>query len=401
MRLRGISVARRAVMLGERAAPPPPPPPPLASRAAAFENMRAAMASRFTSALSGDGGGGKGPSTGGTASHGDLGGRLPGLVIVKSKEKDNFSSQGPPSVGPTTLPSPSNLPGRPCVPTVEKPTVARLPVRSTSVWRPCLLLCKRLNVPVPEISKAVGWGRQGEEIPVTSTSSSAALTRDLLKEARRDERGPLAGGGGSVISKDKAAAVNSESDPSHPAKLMDSTMTADKSLVDVELANRPEIDLFKSIFEADSDVESNSSDSSTPEKGDDDEVRRVGNSSTLPFSSSSLAMLPQWSSAAAAHEPDLGVIASKLAAEMEKTEEDIINRKISNQTLERQKQLEVRLLKSERAEQEREKKKKRESEEGKNRKRSNLNENIEYTVLYRYRTQYDHFYTENRNCAGF
>jgi hypothetical protein len=73
-----------------------------------------------------------------------------------------------------------------------------------------------------------------------------------------------------------------------------------------------------------------------------------------------------------------GSALSKLAEEMEKTEEDIINRKISQQTLERQKQLEVRLLKSEKAEQEREKQKKRESEEGKNRKRSNLNNNLKY-----------------------
>ena len=73
-----------------------------------------------------------------------------------------------------------------------------------------------------------------------------------------------------------------------------------------------------------------------------------------------------------------GSALSKLAEEMEKTEEDIINRKITNQTLERQKQLEVRLLKSERAEQEREKQKKRESEAGKNRKRSNLNNNLKY-----------------------
>ena len=69
---------------------------------------------------------------------------------------------------------------------------------------------------------------------------------------------------------------------------------------------------------------------------------------------------------------------SKLAEEMEKTEEDIINRRISLETLERQKQLEVRLMKSEKAEQEREKQKKRESEEGKNRKRSNQNNNLKY-----------------------
>ncbi len=293
VRLRGISVARRAAMLGERVAPQPPLPP-LASRTTAFENMRAAMASRFTSASSGDSGGGKGSSIGDTnASNGDLGGRLPGLVIVKPKGK-NLSSQGPSSVGPTTTsPSPSIPPGRPCVPTVEKPTVARQPVRSTSVWRPCPLLCKRLNVPVPEISKAVKWGRQGEEIPGTSTSSSAALTHDLLKDVKRNERS------GFAISKDEVA-VNLKSDSSHPAKPMDSTTTTtdDKSLVDVELANRPEIDLFKSIFEAESDIESKSSESSNPEKYND-EVR-VG-SSTLPFSSSSSpAMLPQWSSAAAA-----------------------------------------------------------------------------------------------------
>ena len=63
---------------------------------------------------------------------------------------------------------------------------------------------------------------------------------------------------------------------------------------------------------------------------------------------------------------------------MKKIEDDIINRRITEQTLERQKQLEVRLLKSEQAEQEREKKKKRESEAGKNKKRSNQNNNLQY-----------------------
>ncbi len=73
-----------------------------------------------------------------------------------------------------------------------------------------------------------------------------------------------------------------------------------------------------------------------------------------------------------------GSALNKLADEMKKIEEDIINRRITEQTLERQKQLEVRLLKSEQAEQEREKKKKRESESGKNRKRSNQNNNLQY-----------------------
>ncbi|NOX86904.1 MAG: hypothetical protein GXO86_13230, partial [Chlorobi bacterium] len=55
-----------------------------------------------------------------------------------------------------------------------------------------------------------------------------------------------------------------------------------------------------------------------------------------------------------------------LVKEMEKTEKDIINRKISQETLERQKNIEVRLLQSEKALMEREKEKKRESKEGKN-----------------------------------
>ncbi len=69
---------------------------------------------------------------------------------------------------------------------------------------------------------------------------------------------------------------------------------------------------------------------------------------------------------------------NKLVEEMLKSEEDIVNRRITQETLERQKDIEVRLLKSEKAHMEREKKKERESEEGKNRKRSNLTDQLEY-----------------------
>lgn len=62
---------------------------------------------------------------------------------------------------------------------------------------------------------------------------------------------------------------------------------------------------------------------------------------------------------------------SKLMDEMKKAEEDIVNRKITKETLERQKQIEVRLLKSEKAKLEREKKETRKSEEGINRKKEN------------------------------
>lgn len=69
---------------------------------------------------------------------------------------------------------------------------------------------------------------------------------------------------------------------------------------------------------------------------------------------------------------------NKLVEDMLKSEEDMVNRRISQETLERQKDIEVRLLKSEKARMEREKKKERESEEGKNRQRSNLSDQIQY-----------------------
>lgn len=73
-----------------------------------------------------------------------------------------------------------------------------------------------------------------------------------------------------------------------------------------------------------------------------------------------------------------GSALNKLAEEMKKTEEDLINRRLTQETLERQKNIETRLLKSQKALQEREKEKKRESKEGKNRNSGNLNDKIEY-----------------------
>lgn len=67
---------------------------------------------------------------------------------------------------------------------------------------------------------------------------------------------------------------------------------------------------------------------------------------------------------------------SKMVDEMKKSEEDIVNRKITKETLERQKQIEVRLLKSEKAKLEQEKKETRESKEGINRKKE-LGRNFE------------------------
>lgn len=69
---------------------------------------------------------------------------------------------------------------------------------------------------------------------------------------------------------------------------------------------------------------------------------------------------------------------NRIVEEMKKTEDDIINRRMSQETLERQKNIETRLLKSQKALQEREKEKKRESKEGKKKKSGNLNNRIEY-----------------------
>lgn len=75
-----------------------------------------------------------------------------------------------------------------------------------------------------------------------------------------------------------------------------------------------------------------------------------------------------------------GSALNKIAEEMKKNEDDIINRRVTMETLERQKQIETRLLKSQKALQEREKEKKRESKEGKNRNSGNQIDEIEYNT---------------------
>jgi len=63
---------------------------------------------------------------------------------------------------------------------------------------------------------------------------------------------------------------------------------------------------------------------------------------------------------------------------MEKTEKDIVNRKITQETLERQKEILTRLLKSEKAELEREQEERREATEARDYERSNPEEIMEY-----------------------
>jgi len=69
---------------------------------------------------------------------------------------------------------------------------------------------------------------------------------------------------------------------------------------------------------------------------------------------------------------------NKITKEMEKTEEDIINKRITEETLKRQKDLEVRLLKAKNAKLKQDRENKRESREGKNIKRGNQIEQLQY-----------------------
>ncbi len=71
---------------------------------------------------------------------------------------------------------------------------------------------------------------------------------------------------------------------------------------------------------------------------------------------------------------------NKVVDEMKKTEDDIVNRRVTQETYNRQKNIETRLLKSDKAMQQREKEKKRESKEGKNRNSGNQNGELEYKI---------------------
>lgn len=72
---------------------------------------------------------------------------------------------------------------------------------------------------------------------------------------------------------------------------------------------------------------------------------------------------------------------SKIIEDMEKTEKDLVNRQITQETLERQKDILTRMLKSEKAEMQREEEERRESNEARNYELSNPEELIEYYKL--------------------
>jgi len=66
---------------------------------------------------------------------------------------------------------------------------------------------------------------------------------------------------------------------------------------------------------------------------------------------------------------------------MEKTENDIVNRNITQETLKRQSEIMTRLLEAEKADQERDQEEKRKSNEAKTQQYSNPNNFLEYKLL--------------------
>jgi hypothetical protein len=71
----------------------------------------------------------------------------------------------------------------------------------------------------------------------------------------------------------------------------------------------------------------------------------------------------------------------KLADKMEETETDLVNKMISQETINRQEEILTRLLESEKAEKEREMEEKRQSNEAKSDNYSNLSEFKQYKIL--------------------
>ncbi|PLX12351.1 MAG: hypothetical protein C0598_06155 [Marinilabiliales bacterium] len=76
-----------------------------------------------------------------------------------------------------------------------------------------------------------------------------------------------------------------------------------------------------------------------------------------------------------------GKALQKIIDQMEQQENDIVNRRITSETIERQKEIETRLLQAEKALIEREKEKKRESQEGQNIERGNPTPDFKYNEV--------------------
>jgi hypothetical protein len=91
--------------------------------------------------------------------------------------------------------------------------------------------------------------------------------------------------------------------------------------------------------------------------------------------------------------------------QMEETEKDLVNKKILQETMNRQQQILTRLLESEKAEMKREQEQKRQSTEAKNQKFSNFDSNFKYNstktfsveLMKTIQPEYNYFYKNKIN----
>jgi len=86
----------------------------------------------------------------------------------------------------------------------------------------------------------------------------------------------------------------------------------------------------------------------------------------------------------------------QMIEDMEKTEKDLYNKNLSYETIKRQKQIEIRMLEAEKAEQQQETDNLRKSETAKNDYNSNLIKNFQYNVI-----KNNNFESMNRNNLNF
>jgi hypothetical protein len=86
----------------------------------------------------------------------------------------------------------------------------------------------------------------------------------------------------------------------------------------------------------------------------------------------------------------------QMIEDMEKTEKDLYNKNLTYETIKRQKQIEIRMLEAEKAEQQQETDNLRKSETAKNDYNSNLIKNFQYNVI-----KNNNFESMNRNNLNF
>jgi hypothetical protein len=263
------SIAHRGAILGEKPPAPPPPPPP--QQQALFDGLRSAMASRFTpsrSTLSA-----AGAETSEYLPSAPV--RAPGLSMAPKKEAG--------SENPWVSPPPPPPPALP----MKAASATSKPQRSSFDWRPAPLLCKRLNVPVPLVSKeGPQWSAQVRQ----SSAPSPNVAGD-----------PLLALAGAILPR------RADQPPQQQQNIGGERESALDGMepLDVEVAQKPSFDLFKSIFDTESDGEKEEGPQEDRKeeavKDDKEQAIATATSTTAAVSRQRGPELPEWATRARAH----------------------------------------------------------------------------------------------------